>query len=75
MWSCTAGTFDAANNRSPCRSAREVTCTIVNTDDTPTLTLVKTVTNDDGGTVMADDYDLTRHRHASRTRPGLPRHR
>ena len=28
----------------------DVTCTIVNTDDTPTLTLVKTVTNDDGGT-------------------------
>ena len=45
--------------RSPWRSAAEVTCTIVNTDDTPTLNLVKTVTNDDGGTTMATDYDLT----------------
>ena len=57
-WSCTAGTFDAPTRR-PRAPRTDVTCTIVNTDDTPTLTLVKTVTNDDGGTTMAADYDLT----------------
>jgi len=35
-----------------------VTCTIVNTDDTPQLKLVKQVTNNDGGTATAADFNL-----------------
>jgi hypothetical protein len=37
----------------------EVTCTFVNDDIAPTLKLVKTVTNDDGGTAVADDWSLS----------------
>ncbi len=33
-----------------------VTCTFVNNDNAPTLTLVKTVTNDNGGTKVAADF-------------------
>jgi hypothetical protein len=36
-----------------------VTCTINNTDDTPTLKLVKTVTNDSGGTAEPKDFTLS----------------
>jgi hypothetical protein len=36
-----------------------VTCTIVNTDNTPTLKLVKNVTNDNGGTKTAADWTLS----------------
>jgi hypothetical protein len=34
-------------------------CTITNNDIAPTLKLVKTVTNDNGGTAVANDWDLT----------------
>ena len=37
----------------------DVTCTITNTDNTPTLKLVKVVTNNDGGTAVADDWTLS----------------
>ena len=36
-----------------------VTCTIVNTDNTPQLKLVKDVQNNDGGTATAADYNLS----------------
>ena len=36
-----------------------VTCTITNTDNTPTLKLVKVVTNNDGGLAQASDYTLS----------------
>lgn len=36
-----------------------VSCTITNDDDAPTLTLVKQVTNDDGGTAAASAFTLT----------------
>ncbi|NNL46840.1 MAG: DUF11 domain-containing protein, partial [Acidimicrobiia bacterium] len=36
-----------------------VTCTFVNDDDAPSLTLVKEVTNDNGGTAVAGDWTLT----------------
>lgn len=34
------------------------TCTITNNDDAPSLTLVKEVTNDNGGTAKPEDWDL-----------------
>jgi hypothetical protein len=37
----------------------DVTCTFVNDDDAPNLTLVKQVTNDNGGTAVASDWTLT----------------
>ncbi|MGX9346035.1 hypothetical protein [Microbacterium sp. KNMS] len=57
-WTCTGGgslqgstvTLDLAEN---------VTCTIVNDDIAPTLTLVKDVVNDDGGTSVATDWTLS----------------
>ena len=36
-----------------------MTCTITNTDNTPTLKLVKVVTNNDGGTATAADFTLS----------------
>ena len=43
VWSCDGGTFVAPNKITvPLGGA--VTCTIINTDDTPTLKLVKDVT-------------------------------
>ena len=36
------------------------TCTIINDDVPATLTLVKQVVNDDGGTALATDWTLTR---------------
>ena len=39
-------------------SGGNVTCTITNTAIAPTLTLVKTVTNDNGGTAIATDWTL-----------------
>jgi fimbrial isopeptide formation D2 family protein len=35
------------------------TCTITNNDNAPSLTLVKVVTNDNGGTLSADDWTLS----------------
>lgn len=37
----------------------DVTCTVTNTADQPTLTLIKTVTNDSGGTAAPTDWTLT----------------
>ena len=37
----------------------DVTCTITNDDQAAHLTLVKTVTNDNGGTAKATDWTLT----------------
>jgi len=37
----------------------DVTCEIVNNDIAPTLTLTKTVTNDDGGSLTAADFDIS----------------
>jgi len=36
-----------------------VTCTFVNDDIAPTLTVIKTVVNDNGGTAAPDDFNLT----------------
>ena len=37
----------------------DVTCTITNDDVAPTLTLVKSVTNDNGGNAGADDFGIS----------------
>ncbi|MBD7917157.1 VWA domain-containing protein [Cellulomonas sp. Sa3CUA2] len=48
----TAGVVDLANGT-------DVTCTITNTAQQSTLTLVKQVVNDDGGTAAVTDWTLT----------------
>src|SRR4029453_8269907 len=58
-WSCTGGTLDAAKNSITVPLGAAVTCTITNTHNTPTRKLVKTVTNNDGGTAVAGDYTLS----------------
>ena len=45
--------------RSHWRWVRRATCTIVNDDIPATLTLVKQVVNDDGGTAVATEWTLT----------------
>jgi hypothetical protein len=56
-WTCTGGTQSGANIS--LASAGSATCTINNNDIAPTLTLVKTVTNDNGGTKTVSDFALT----------------
>src|SRR4029079_8895858 len=58
IWSCTAGTFVSPNKITVPLGA-QVTCTIVNTDNTPQLKLVKDVQNNNGGTKTAADFNLT----------------
>jgi uncharacterized repeat protein (TIGR01451 family) len=56
-WSCTAGSLSGSNlTLTPGTTA---TCTINNNDISPVLTLVKTVTNDNGGTEVAGAWTLT----------------
>ena len=55
-WSCTGGTVTGASVVVP--NGGDVTCTITNTAEQPTLTLVKTVTNDNGGTGAPIDWTL-----------------
>src|SRR6185503_9761954 len=57
IWSCDGGTFTGPNQISVPLGGH-VTCTIVNTDDTPQLKLVKSVANNDGGTATAADFNL-----------------
>ena len=59
QWSCDGGTLNAAKNAVTVAAGRAVTCTIVNTDNTPQLKLVKDVQNNDGGTKTAADYNLS----------------
>ncbi|MFL5679457.1 MAG: hypothetical protein ACJ77B_02510, partial [Chloroflexota bacterium] len=60
QWSCsTGGTLNPANNVVTVALGADVTCTITNTDNTPTLKLVKVVDNNDGGTNTAHDWTLS----------------
>ena len=54
-WSCS-GTGIAASDSTHVTLAQNgsVTCTIINTDNTPQLKLIKSVVNSDGGTKLAD---------------------
>ena len=59
-WSCVGGTQTAASIvLGPGQAA---TCTINNDDIAAQLTLVKTVTNDNGGTAVADGLDVDGYR-------------
>ncbi len=56
-WSCDGGTLVASTVT--LGLDEDVTCTIVNNDIAPTLTLTKVVVNDNGGGAFPDDFDLT----------------
>ena len=56
-WSCVGGTLSGSTVT--LALAESATCTIVNDDIPATLTLVKQVVNDDGGTAVATDWTLT----------------
>ncbi len=58
-WTCVGRDPDGCVGRR-WRSAQSATCTINNDDQPAQLTLVKTVTNDNGGTAVATDWTLTR---------------
>jgi hypothetical protein len=57
-WSCNGGSF-AAPNKITLGLGDDVTCTITNDDNGPKLQLVKSVTNDNGGSKTAADWTLT----------------
>jgi uncharacterized repeat protein (TIGR01451 family)/LPXTG-motif cell wall-anchored protein/fimbrial isopeptide formation D2 family protein len=56
-WSCTGGSLQGATLT--LGLDQNVTCTIVNDDIAPRLTLIKQVVNDDGGTAVATQWTLT----------------
>ncbi len=58
-WSCVGGTQTGRVDR-VWRSGQSATCTINNDDQPAHLTLVKTVTNDNGGTAVPTAWTLTR---------------
>ena len=64
-WSCDAGALSGSTITVP--NGVHVTCTIVNDDIAPLLTLVKQVVNDDGGTAEVGAWTLT----ATGSTPGV----
>ncbi|MCK5923965.1 MAG: DUF11 domain-containing protein, partial [Methylococcales bacterium] len=59
-WTCSngdGGTFDTGSVT--LNEGETVTCTIVNDDDTASLTIVKEVLNDNGGTGVVADFGIT----------------
>ncbi|OGM10357.1 hypothetical protein A2Y68_02895 [Candidatus Woesebacteria bacterium RBG_13_46_13] len=56
-WSCT-GTATQNGNEITLALGQTATCTVTNNDIAPTLTLVKTVSNDNGGTKVVSDFPL-----------------
>jgi Prealbumin-like fold domain len=56
-WSCVGGTL-AGSNLTLAQN-QNATCTVTNDDQPATLTLLKTVTNDNGGTNVDTDFTLT----------------
>jgi hypothetical protein len=57
-WVCVGGTQDDSDTVTV-GLGENVTCTITNDDDAPSLTLVKLVVNNDGGTALVSDWTLT----------------
>src|SRR4029450_7338900 len=57
-WVCTGGGTQSGSNIT-LANGEDVTCTISNNDNGPTLTLVKVVTNDNGGTATPAQFTLT----------------
>jgi uncharacterized repeat protein (TIGR01451 family) len=58
-WSCTNGVAVNASSQITLANGQSTSCTINNDDQAATLTLAKTVTNDDGGTAAATAWTLT----------------
>ena len=56
-WSCVGGTL--AGDQLTLAGGETASCEIVNDDQAATLTLAKTVTNDNGGTAVETDFTLT----------------
>src|SRR4029077_15786789 len=56
-WSC-AGAASSTATSVTLASGNNATCTIINTAVTPTLTLIKTVTNTHGGAATPEDWTL-----------------
>lgn len=55
-WNCTGG--KQVENRIEIALGENVECTIVNDDIAPKLTVIKTVTNDNGGNKVVSDFTL-----------------
>ncbi|MFD6166649.1 VWA domain-containing protein [Oerskovia sp. NPDC060287] len=55
-WTCTGGALTGSTVNVPLGA--DVTCTILNTAQQPSLTLVKEVVNDDGGSAEPTDWTL-----------------
>jgi uncharacterized repeat protein (TIGR01451 family) len=55
-WSCDGGTFDTEKNTITLALAQDVTCTIVNDDDAPKVTIIKYT---DPEEVQGVDFDFT----------------
>jgi uncharacterized repeat protein (TIGR01451 family) len=58
-WVCTGGGSFAGPNKITLAMGEDVTCTITNDDRAPSLTLVKQVVNNNGGTAVPGDFTLT----------------
>ena len=56
-WVCVGGSQSGSDIT--VALGESATCTITNDDDAPTLTLVKVVVNDNGGTAVESDFTLT----------------
>ncbi len=56
-WSCVGGTLTGSSL--VLTQSQNATCTVTNDDQPATLTLLKTVTNDNGGTNVDTDFTLT----------------
>jgi len=62
---CKGGSFDAATSTVSLQPGDSAICNFTNNDDTvippstTTLTLIKNVTNDSGGTALPDDFNLS----------------
>lgn len=57
-WSCDGGTFNS-QGAITLGLAENVTCTVTNDDIAPTLEIVKTVINDNGGNATVDTFNIT----------------
>jgi len=58
-WVCVGGAQQIGSNVVTLGLGESATCTIVNDDISPSLTIVKHVTNDNGGTANITDWTLT----------------
>ena len=72
-WSCDNGDGGAYNGGSVDLGAGDnVTCTIANNDQAASLTIVKVVTNDNGGTAVVGDFGITTSAGALTFGAGVP---